>query len=127
METAEHPLAGVDRVGQALSLLCMAHCLLTPLLLAAVPVAGLSLFEHPLVHWGFAALALAAGGRAFVPGYRRHRRRDVLALAVGGMTLLVLARTVGAQLGEAAEAGGTVLGGAALVVAHARNRAHCRA
>ena len=36
-----------DRMGQGLSLLCLAHCLLTPLLLGALPSLGLHVLHSP--------------------------------------------------------------------------------
>jgi hypothetical protein len=112
--------AAADRAGQGLSLLCLAHCFATPLLLGAFPAAGAAL-ESPRVHGVLAALVLGVALLAFVPGYRRHHRRRVPLLGLLAGALLL----AGLRAGEEGGAGAalTVLGSGAMVAAHALNRA----
>jgi peptidoglycan/LPS O-acetylase OafA/YrhL len=113
-----------DAWGQALSLLCMAHCLLLPLVLGALPAVMTQTLEQPPIHLGVVALTAVIGGVSFVPGFRRHRDWRVPALGVVGLALLALALAV---LPEGpAETGMTVVGGTTLVVAHGLNRRRCQ-
>jgi hypothetical protein len=113
-----------DAWGQVLSLLCLAHCLLVPVLVGMLPVlAGEALRELP-VHLGLVVLAGGVGAASFVPGFRAHGDWRVLGLGGGGLLLLVLAL---AALPEGpAETGVTVAGAALLVGAHGLNRRHGR-
>jgi hypothetical protein len=82
------PRAAWDYVGVGLSILCAIHCAVTPLLLAALPTWGLSWLADEGVHQWLAGGALAIGGLAFWPGYRRHRRLIVPGLAFAALGLL---------------------------------------
>jgi hypothetical protein len=114
-----------DAYGQALSVLCMAHCLLLPLALGALPAVMTRTLEQTPIHLGVLALAGVIGGLSFVPGFRQHRDWRVPALGATGLALLVLAQTV---LPEGlAETAMTVVGGTTLVVAHGLNRRRSQA
>jgi hypothetical protein len=115
-----------DAWGQAVSVLCMAHCLLLPLVLGLLPaMLGRALEETP-IHLGAVVLAAVVGGVSFVSGFRQHRDWYVLMLGGSGLGLLVLAQSV---LHEGlAETGVTIAGGLVLMVAHGLNRRrgqHC--
>jgi len=112
----------LDLVGSGLSLLCAAHCLVAPLLSAALPLlasegAELGLF---LLLIGFTALVIGSG-------VRRHRRPWPLVLLAPGLAALAALRALeGAEegpLGPALVALGSVL----LVAAHLSNRRALRA
>ncbi|WP_257457852.1 MerC domain-containing protein [Archangium lipolyticum] len=113
-----------DAWGQGLSLLCMAHCLLLPLVLGLLPsMMGQSLEETP-IHLGVVLLAVIVGGVSFVTGFRQHRDWYIPTLGATGLALLVLAQSV---LHEGlAETGVTLAGGTVLVVAHGLNRRRCQ-
>jgi len=113
-----------DAWGQGLSLLCMAHCLLLPLVLGLLPaMMGRALEEAP-IHLAMVMLAAVVGGVSFVTGFLQHRDWHVLMLGASGLGLLVLAQSV---LHEGlAEMGVTLAGGSMLLVAHGLNRRRCR-
>lgn len=113
-----------DACGQALSLLCMAHCLLLPLALGALPAVMTRALEQAPIHLGAVALAAIIGVASFVPGFRQHRDWRVLALGAAGLALLGLARSVLPE--GSAETVMTVVGGTTLVVAHGLNRRRCQ-
>lgn len=130
MLIAERPSTYWDWAGQVLSTLCIAHCLVLPLVLGLLPAAAAELLEGELVHQ---ALIVFVGGTAlaaFVPGFRVHRRVSVLLLATAALTLLVGAAFLlpeeSFELSEAAETGLTLGGGALMAWAHWRNRTLCR-
>ena len=77
-----------DRFGATGSLLCALHCALTPLLLAALPSLGLSLWfdgslEAALVSFVTLLPVLSLGW-----SYRRHRALRALGLLVPGLAAL---------------------------------------
>ena len=113
-----------DAWGQALSVLCMAHCVLLPLALGALPAVLSQALEETPIHLGALALAAVFGVASFVPGFRQHLDWRVLALGSAGLALLGLAQTVLPE--GVAETAMTMAGGTALVVAHGLNRRRCR-
>jgi hypothetical protein len=113
-----------DGWGQALSLLCMAHCLLLPLALSMLPALVAEVLEETPLHLAIAALAAAISIASFVPGFRLHRDKRVVALGTAGLGLLLLAQWVPPE--SLAETGATVSGGLGLLLAHGLNRRCCR-
>jgi hypothetical protein len=114
----------LDDLGQALGALCLAHCLLLPLLLGLAPVLLAPLHESEAVHLGLTLSALLCALRAFLPGYRRHRSHALLLLA-GVAGLLLVAGALGPH-GHVLVTASGVGGGLLLVLAHGFNRALCR-
>lgn len=113
-----------DLAGIGASVLCVLHCLATPLLVVAVPT--VAAFEEQ-THAAFALVILAIGLLAFWPGLRRHRRWHVLGAAVVGFALISLGVVAPeGLLSEPGEGAVTVLGGATLILAHLRNAYFCR-
>ena len=116
-----------DRLGIAASALCLAHCLLLPIVAAALPALGLSWAGEGTVHVAFGATIASIAMLAFVPGYRRHRRGSVPALAAAGLVLLalgVIAET--AWTHEIVGSISSVIGSVMLIAAHGLNRTFCR-
>ena len=112
----------VDRLGATGSLLCAIHCALTPVLLAALPALGLSLWfgdglERTLVVF-VTLLGLASLGWS----YRRHRTLSALGLLVPGLAAL-WAGLLYAPLHESVvpHAVAMTLGGTLVGVAHLLN------
>jgi hypothetical protein len=106
--TLRHPYT--ERVGRFLALGCAVHCLLTPLLLSALPVAtaasGLGHGLEPLLVG--ASLALAAA--TLTLGYRRHRSaRPLLLLAAGAVLAAAGLLSHGAAFGPWLNAAGLLL------------------
>ena len=113
-----------DAAGIGASLLCILHCVATPLLLVVLP--ALEVLERQ-THAFFALSILCIGLLAFVPGYRRHRRWRVVLLGLVGFGMLSSGVLVPeAAMSETAEVVLTVLGGATLITAHLRNAYFCQ-
>jgi hypothetical protein len=113
-----------DWLGIGASTLCVLHCLVTPLLVVALPM--LEVYERQ-THATFALTILGLGLLAFWPGFLKHRRVGVVAIAVLGFGLISLGVTAPeGVLTEAMEKVATVAGGAMLVFAHLRNVYFCR-
>ena len=78
----------LDRFGATGSLLCAVHCALTPVLLAAIPSLGLSVWFGGGFERGFVAFVTVLGLCSLLWGYRRHRRFRALAMLLAGLAAL---------------------------------------
>ena len=119
---------GLDSMGITVSGLCVAHCILTPILLFAVPVAGLAMLENEFVHKALVALVIVVGTTAFIPGLRLHGKYHLLPLVLLGTGSLLFAAFGAEPLwGEIGETSFTMVGGALMIYSHWKNRTFCRA
>jgi len=114
-------------LGVGASGLCIAHCLLTPVVLLLVPIAGLAVLEEERVHLMMLLVVVLVGAIAFSAGYARHGRVSLLALPAAGLVLLGLAAFGGEALGELGESLLTLAGGTIMIGSHWLNQTFCRA
>lgn len=115
-----------DFAGMAASVLCLLHCLAMPVVILAFPMLGLA-HAHDHFHEGLIAAVTLPVMLALVPGYLRHRDKTTLLLGFGGLTcFLVAVLALGPLFGELAEAALAVVSGVMLLLAHLRNRRHCK-
>jgi hypothetical protein len=112
-----------DAVGMLISILCLLHCLVAPLLIAAVPALGLGFLAVDGIHVAFAVAVLLAAVLALIPGYRQHHKLSVLVLGAAGVLLVAMATALPAGVPETAV---TVLGSSMLIAAHVTNLRHSR-
>jgi hypothetical protein len=131
---APAPVAGnvADAAGVALSIACGVHCLLTPILLIALPALG-EAFHRPIVHRVIAIGVTVIAAYALWRGYRRHGHLLPMALGFAG----VLTIWAAAFLPHHAHAhdhfhlpAGTIvtmLGSLMLITGHLLNIRTCRA
>lgn len=83
----------LDRLGMLASLACAVECVALPVILAATPLAGLSMLAGERWEWAFVVAALGIGLLSLCHGYiKHHRRRRVLALFSVGISLMLLTR-----------------------------------
>ena len=93
------------------SLLCVAHCIVTP---------GVLSFST------FAAVIALLGAFALVNGFREHGCRRILVLMVGGLTHIASAACFGDRLpSHSVEVAVTALGSAFMITAHRLNHTFC--
>lgn len=112
-------------VGIFVSALCLAHCLLLPFLLTALP--ALATRHTPeFFHMGVACIAAPAGFFAFLPGFLRHRKLWVPLVGLLGLTLLITASVYHEEFTANLDRLITTAGGLMLVAAHLQNRRLCR-
>jgi len=117
-----------DATGALGSLACALHCLLLPVLLVSGAVVPVGFFVEEGFHLAMLCLVLPAGVVAFGLGCWKHRDRLVVGLGFAGLVLILAASTVLHPIvGEVGERGLTVVAGAMLITAHARNFRLCRA
>lgn len=109
----------LDGFAVTASLLCLAHCLLLPMLLIALPVLATMLIVPEAFHVVAFAVALPTSILAMVSGRARHGRHRPALLATAGLLLLGLGAF--AIEGEDMERIVTSIGAVTLAVAHALN------
>lgn len=78
----------LDRFGATGSMICAIHCALTPLLLAAIPSLGLSVWLGDGFERGFVVFVTVLGLFSLLWGYRRHRAFRALGLLLVGLLAL---------------------------------------
>ena len=116
----------LDTLGALASTACAVHCLLTPLVIAALPLLGVSLWAAPWLENGAVIFAIALGLSSLLHGYSHHRQFRALSLLLAGMVLLITGRWL---VGHAAQPWETILvvsGGIAVAGAHLINRRLCQ-
>lgn len=112
----------LDRIGIGLSGLCVLHCLLMPLAIATLPLWGMALHAHELVHPIFAGMLIPVTGLAVrttrrnLPGDRR-----IPVFLLSGLAVILLAFSLHAPLGELVEAVLTLIGSSLLISGHVLN------
>lgn len=117
----------LDYAAISASVLCMLHCLATPLVLVAAPVLSATFLADEAFHRTIVLLVVPTSFMALYVGSRRHGDRSVLFGGMIGLVSLVLVAYFGHDLlGEAGEKAATVASGAALALAHLRNYRLCR-
>lgn len=113
-----------DYSGISASVLCITHCIATPMLAGIAPV--LAATERQ-THLGLTAALFLVGVLAFLPGRRWHGRSRPALTALSGFAMLVGAMLLPeGSSSEFLELGLTVAGGALLITAHLTNVYYCR-
>ena len=113
-----------DIAGASASFLCVLHCLVTPLLITVLPVLAAT---ETATHRSFAVFILVIGMLAFVPGYRKHRKKVIPAAGAIGISAIIAAAVLPEMAGgELFETTLVVSGGLTLIGAHLRNAYWCR-
>jgi uncharacterized membrane protein len=116
----------LDRMAISASVLCALHCLVTPLLLIAVPVISSSFVVDDEFHKILVMFVLPVSLVALFIGCRRHKDRIVLVLGGLGLIALVSIAYFGHDLlGEVGEKVATVISGGILAIGHLRNYRLC--
>lgn len=114
-----------DKLGIALSSICLAHCVAVVLLPLLLPALG-TYFHSPWIHQTFAALVLIITPMAFMPGYRRHGLTRVLVLAWAGVAFVLAGVFSDGKLPEITSHGLSIMGSCFLVSGHLLNLRHSR-
>lgn len=119
----------LDRLGISASLLCILHCLFTPILVLISPLFG-TVLSHSYFHILIAVIVFPLAIVALWRGYKIHHTKRTLYL--GGMGLVfVLAALISGELAEEihrpAEITLMVIAGILLSLAHYLNLKSCRA
>jgi hypothetical protein len=128
----------LDHLAIGMASVCAVHCLLTPILVIALPIVATSFFVHEDFHLWMILFVLPTTGFAVFMGCRKHKDKWVGALSVLGLSILIFAlvqermhHAAHADLSKEAipmHAGAwfNTLGGLLLASAHIRNFRLCR-
>lgn len=103
----------------------MVHCLLTPVVISLFPDIVPYLPGDAAFHRWLAIGIVLIGFAGFVPGYRQHRRKSLLALIAAGMCLILFVAWRGERLYLAVELVLSISGSMLLVTSHLLNRSFC--
>jgi len=143
-ETLPQPKPWADSIAMGLSMVCAVHCLVTPILIAVLPLLASSFLVHKDFHlWMLLLVVPLAAGSLFL-GCRKHKSNVVMACGILGVSLLIgaaVAESFSANAGidgcahcAALETSGfwtplvltNLLAGFFLICAHSRNFLLCR-
>jgi hypothetical protein len=113
-----------DRLGISASILCVVHCLLTPVALVFLPLVGATLV-HGWVHTAIIAVVVPVAVYALWNGYRLHRHTSVIWLAAAGFGAIAMALLFGGDH-NFVEGGFMIAAGVLLSTAHYKNLRACR-
>src|SRR5262245_14553339 len=113
-----------DRLGISASILCVVHCLLTPVALVFLPLVGATLV-HGWIHSVIIAVVVPVAVYALWNGYRIHRHSSVIWLAAFGFGAIALAVLFSGGH-NSFEAAFMILAGVLLSTAHYKNLRACR-
>jgi hypothetical protein len=86
--TGCHSHGWLDSLAIGMSALCAVHCLLTPVLVVALPVLATTLWVQHDFHLWMMLFVLPTSGIAVFLGCRKHRDRATFLLSVVGLSLL---------------------------------------
>ena len=120
---AEH----LDRVGMVTSALCFIHCVAAPVVLSLSAVSSHFLPSEEHTHRLLAVFVTIIGAAAIGFGYRRHKRKRVLGVALLGLVLICSAAYFGDLLpSHRYEVMVTLAGSSCMIFAHRMNHTFCR-
>lgn len=127
MSVTNHRFSNIwDKVGIGLSLLCLLHCLMLPLVILSLPMMARFYLGNALVHLGLALIILPVGLMSFIKGYLHHRSLRPLTIGAGALMIIALAPFAVHVLGwNLPEASMMIFGSITLIVAHLMNRRSC--
>ncbi len=109
----------LDRAAICVSGLCLAQCLLLPVLVLITPWVSLGVLSDELFHLALLGVILPLSLLAFVQGYSIHRDVRMLGPGLVGLVTVVMAAVLhGRVLDDFATAMVTSLGGILLIGAH---------
>jgi len=115
----------LDKLAVGLSAACLIHCLITPILVVALPIAG-GFFAAEYFHGILLLVILPTSSIALFLGCRRHGRLAVLSLGIVGLTVMVVAVLTHEAIGDDWERLVTGSGGLLLAAGHILNYRSCR-
>ncbi|MCX4027025.1 MerC domain-containing protein [Endozoicomonas sp. SM1973] len=116
----------IDKTAVSLSIACIAHCLLLPIAMVALPVLTTVSLEDELFHQLLLIGVLPISIIALTMGCRKHKSWRVVFLGAIGLVILSLTAFFGHDvLGESGEKLATLVGASIIAVGHIRNHRLC--
>lgn len=116
-----------DKTAISLSLLCVIHCLVTPLLIVLLPSLAALQLDNEYFHLWMLVAVIPTSSYALTLGCKQHKRYRLLIQGALGLLLLISAVFLDeALLGEGWEKIFTVIGASIIALSHYRNYRLCR-
>lgn len=110
----------LDKLGICTSTFCAIHCLITPLLIFLLPLAGLTFLQAEGFEIGILTLSLFFAVTSLVVSYfKKHKNATPILLAIIGFAFFALGKSFSIELLEIVL---SLIGGAFVITAHYRNR-----
>jgi hypothetical protein len=81
----------LDHFAIGMAVVCAVHCLLTPILIIALPIIATSFFVHKDFHLWMILLVLPTTTFAVFMGCRKHKDRWVAVMSAVGLSILIFA------------------------------------
>ena len=81
----------LDHLAIGMAAVCAVHCLLTPILIIALPIIATSFFVHQDFHLWMILLVLPTTSFAIFMGCRKHKDKWVAVLSAVGLSILIFA------------------------------------
>lgn len=113
-----------DKIGISASLLCLIHCLFTPVLVIFLPFLGETL-SHQWFHRIIVVVVLPVAVWALYSGYQIHKLKRILWLGAAGLAFLISAMLFGHD-DFRVEYALMIIAGILLASAHLVNLRACR-
>jgi hypothetical protein len=115
----------LDRAGMTASSLCAIHCLLMPLVVALLPIAGIRWLASEQAEWVMVGISVMIGLASLLPSYiRHHRRKAALIVFIMGVLFILIGRTLFAGA-EQVEPFLVIYGALAVAASHVINKWLC--
>lgn len=125
--TMKRSISWVDRFAIGVSALCVLHCLVTPLLILALPSLASSIIAGESLHIWLVYAVIPSSVFALTLGCKQHKRRLFMVLGGIGLVSLLLGVNVEALgLDHHWEQIFTIAGASLVALAHALNFRQCR-
>jgi hypothetical protein len=116
-----------DNLGVWASVLCVVHCVVTPVVISMSVVMARFIPGEERTHRALAVGVAALGAMALVKGFRTHGRRRILGLMALGLTFIFAGAFFGERLpSHGYEVAVTMTGSALMICAHRMNHTFCR-
>lgn len=116
-----------DKAAIGLSVLCIIHCLVIPVMLIIMPAMTVIALSDEFFHRWLLILVIPISLFALTLGCRKHKRYSIFLWGISGLILLVLLSYLGHDvLSETGEKLLTVLSATILAYGHLRNHQLCK-
>ena len=84
-----HGHGWLDSLAISMSVICAVHCLLTPLLLALLPIISTTFWVHENFHLWMVCLVVPTTATAVFMGCHKHKDKTVALLSLTGLAFIV--------------------------------------
>ena len=79
----------LDSLAISMSVICAVHCLLTPVLLALLPIISTTVWVHENFHLWMVFLVVPTTSAAVFMGCRKHKDKAVAILSITGLSFIL--------------------------------------